>query len=193
MAVSSTAHFLLEPALLRDWIIKARTGDQAAFEHLLVTHERMVLGVAQRLLLDAEDAKDAAQEVFLRLHRNLSRFREDKDFIPWLYRMTVNICLDSKRRSKPRVSLDQTAETPANSPTPEETLHSAQQRALVLEALRKLPERERLSIVLRDLEGRPTAEVAALLGTTETTVRSQISTGRARIRKLLSEHMGARK
>ncbi len=189
MAVSFAAHFLLEQTLLRDWIDRAKTGDQAAFERILAVHERMVLRTAQRLLMNAEDAKDAAQEVFLRLHRNLSRFREDSEFVPWLYRITVNICLDSKRRAKRSFSIERTAAATGQALDPEQALRAAQERALVMDALRGLPERERLAIVLRDLEERPTAEVAAILGSSETTVRSQISTGRAKIRKYVLERI----
>lgn len=177
-------------SMLRQWIEKAKTGDQAAFERILILHERMVLQTAQRLLLNVEDAKDAAQEVFLRLHRHLGRFHDDKDFIPWLYRMTVNICLDSKRRSKDNVSIEQTREVTDASLDPEQALRVAQERALLIAALCRLPGRERLAIVLRDLEGHSTAEVAGILGSSEGTVRSQISTGRAKIRKFVLEQLG---
>lgn len=193
MAISSTAPFLLEQTLLRSWIHKARAGDQAAFERILAAHERIVLRTAQRLLANSEDAKDAAQEVFLRLHRKLGRFREEGEFVPWLYRMTVNICLDWKRRSKRAISIDQTLESADWSLNPEQALRAAQERALIVDALRRLPERERLAIVLRDLEGRSTGEVAGILGSAEATVRSQISTGRAKIRKYLFERIGGEK
>jgi RNA polymerase sigma-70 factor (ECF subfamily) len=206
MATPFTAYFMLEQTLgtrttvgetpvrsmLHHWIEKAKTGDQAAFEKILILHERMVLATAQRLLPDAEDAKDAAQEVFLRLHRHLGRFRDDKDFIPWLYRMTVNICLDWKRRSRRSVPIDQIQEAADTSLDPEEALRAAQERALLIAALRRLPSRERLAIALRDLEGRSTAEVAGILGSSEGTVRSQISTGRAKIRRFVLERLGKR-
>jgi RNA polymerase sigma-70 factor, ECF subfamily len=189
MAVPFTAHFMFERTLLRHRIERARAGDAAAFESILVEHQRMVLRTAQRLLMDADEAKDAAQEVFLRLHRNLGRFREDADLKPWLYRITVNICLDSKRRSKLSLSIDHAPEPPDTAPDPEQSLRAAEERALVTEALRQLPGRERAAIVLRDLEGCTTAEVAEILGSSETTVRSQISTGRARIRNFVFERL----
>jgi RNA polymerase sigma-70 factor (ECF subfamily) len=190
MAVPFTADFTLERTLLRHWIEKAKSGDAAAFERIFVLHERMVLRTAQRLLMNIEDAKDAAQEVFLRLHRNLPRIREDKDLAPWLYRMTVNICLDAKRRSKPNVPIDQTREACDLSLDPEQALRRGQERALLTAALHLLGDRERAAIVLRDLEGCSTAAVAEILGSSEGTVRSQISTGRAKIRKFVLERLG---
>jgi RNA polymerase sigma-70 factor, ECF subfamily len=181
---------MLEQTLLRHWIEKARSGDAAAFEQIMQRHERMVLRTAQRLLLNEEDAKDAAQEVFLKFHKNLERFREDKDLAPWLYRMTVNVCLDSKRRAKPGVPIEETAEPRDMARNPEDAMHAGEQRELLKAALRQLPERERAAIVLRDIEGCSTAEAAAILGSSETTVRSQISTARVKIRKFVTAQLG---
>lgn len=189
MAVPFTADFLLERTLHRRLIEKAKRGDAAAFELIVLQHERMVLRTAQRLLLDGEAAKDAAQDVFLRLHRNLARFREDKELVPWLYRMTVNICLDERRRARPAVSIDQAPEPCDLALDPEQAVRAAEERALLTEALRQLPARERAAIVLRDLEGRSTAETADILGSSEGTVRSQISTGRVKIRNFVRQRL----
>ena len=181
---------MLEESPLRHWISKAKAGDAAAFERIMLLHERMVLRTAQRLLLNSEDAKDAAQEVFLRLHKNLGRFREDKDLAPWLYRMTVNVCLDSRRRSRRGVPIEQEVEPRDPARDPEQAFRAAQERALVTAALRQLPARERAAIVLRDLEGCSTAEAADILGSSEGTVRSQISTARTKIRNFVAERLG---
>ena len=192
MAVPWIGHFMLEQTRLREWIVEAKKGDPVAFERIVILHERMVLRTAQRLLTDKEDAKDAAQEVFLRLHKTLGQFREGKELVPWLYRITVNICLDTKRRKRPNVALDQVPETFDRSAGPEDALANAQDRALIRAALAELPSRERAAIVLRDLEGCTTSEVAEILGSSETTVRSQISTGRTKIRKFVLARLGRR-
>jgi RNA polymerase sigma-70 factor, ECF subfamily len=190
MAVPLAGAFMLEQSLLRHWIQKARAGDAAAFERIMLLHERMVLRTAQRLLMNSEDAKDAAQEVFLKMHKNLGRFRDNKDLGPWLYRMTVNVCLDSKRRRKAGVPLEEAAEPWDSAPDPEEALSAAQDRTLVNAALRRLPERERAAIVLRDLEGWSTAETADILGSSEGTIRSQISTARTKIKRFIAGQLG---
>lgn len=185
----ATGAIRLEQTLLRHWIENARAGDASAFERLMHLHERMVLRTAQRLLLNTEDAKDAAQEVFLKMHKNLGRFRQDEDLAPWLYRVTVNVCLDSRRRSKPGVPIEQTLEPRDTEPDPERAMRAAQERELLMSALGQLPERERAAIVLRDLEGCSTAEAAAILGSSEGTVRSQISIGRSKIRRFVAERL----
>ncbi len=181
-----------ETNLLRELIREAKAGDTSAFERIVVLHQNLVLRVAQRLLLNGGDAKDAAQEVFLRLHRNLRRFQQEQDFAPWLYRMTVNICHDVRRRKRQEISLDNALEAHDVSPSAEASVLLRQQRQLVVAALGSLSEREREVIVLRDLEGLSTAEVAAITGVSETTVRSQISMGRVKIKNYVSGRLGRR-
>ncbi|MGH9583069.1 MAG: RNA polymerase sigma factor [Bryobacteraceae bacterium] len=160
MAVPWMAHFMLEQDLLREWIRKAKAGDLAAFERILILHERTVLRFAQRLLGNGEDAKDAAQEVFIRLHGHLNRFREESEFGPWLYRVTANVCHDIRRRRKATVPVDEQVQLLDPGPDPEQELTAAQQRLLLTAALATLSERERAAIVLRDMEGCTTGEVA---------------------------------
>jgi RNA polymerase sigma-70 factor (ECF subfamily) len=175
-----------ETNLLRELIKEAKAGDLQAFERIVILNQALVLRVAQRLLLNGEDAKDAAQEVFMRLHRNLGRFQQEQDFGPWLYRMTVNMCHDIRRRRQPEVSLDGVMEALDLSPSAEEATIVRQQRELVVGALRHLSDREREVIVLRDFEGLSTAEVAEITNSSEATIRSQISMGRVKIRKYIA-------
>src|SRR5260370_676753 len=108
---------MTDPMLL---VGRAKRGDLAAFEQLLVRHERLVLGTALRLLGRLEDAQDAAQEVFLKLHRNLHQFDEVRDFTPWLYRVTVNVCRDQQRaRTRKLHALDSQPEQADAGPSPE--------------------------------------------------------------------------
>jgi RNA polymerase sigma-70 factor (ECF subfamily) len=182
-------HFVMEQSLLRQLVRDAKAGDIASFERIIILHERLVLRVAQRLLLNGEDAKDAAQEVFVRLHRSLGRFDEDKELGPWLYRMTVNICRDLRRRSKRTVPLEPEHDAIDGSSDPEATAAASQQYRMVLAALGTLTLREREAIVLRDLEGRSTGNVAGILGSSEATVRSQLSTGRVKIRSYIQARL----
>lgn len=196
MAVGQAAHwmghFVMEQSLLRRLVRDAKAGDAASFERIVVLHERLVLRVAQRLLLNSEDAKDAAQEVFIRLHRTLGRFDEEKELGPWLYRMTVNICRDLRRGSKRMVVLEPAQDAMDGSVDPEVSASIAQQYRMVLAALGQLTPREREVIVLRDLEGRSTGDVAGILGSSEGTVRSQLSSGRVKIRNYMEARLGKR-
>jgi RNA polymerase sigma-70 factor (ECF subfamily) len=168
-------------------IAAARAGDLAAFEALMRQYERLVLATALRLLGNLEDAQDASQEVFLKLYRNLKKLK-NADHIPaWLYRVTVNVCHDIGRKRKPVASVDE-AEPLAAADPPDD---NDRRRALML-SLRRLSERERAAVVLRDLEGLSTGEVALAMGSSEATVRSQISQARAKMRVFLERYFRRR-
>jgi len=168
-----------------DVLARARRGDETAFEELLRMHERQVLRTALRLLGRIEDAQDAAQEVFLRLYRKLRIFGSVSEIRPWLYRVTVNVSYDlAKKRGR------LAAELPAGAAfvegSQEEQISLDQRRELLAGALTYLPVKERAAIVLREIEGLDTAEVAEILGSTPATVRTQVSTGRARLREVVA-------
>jgi RNA polymerase sigma-70 factor (ECF subfamily) len=174
-------------------VARARTGDAVAFERIMLETERKVVGVAWRMLGNREDARDAAQEVFLRVYKYLDRYRPEQDFNAWLYRITINVCRDAARKRgsrldgahlSPRPGENERAAPEAASVemNAEESAIRAQQRALLLSALQTLPEKERAALVLRDLEGLTTEEAARVLRSRPVTVRSQISSARAKLK-----------
>jgi len=169
-------------------IAAARAGDLAAFETLMRQHERLVLGTALRLLGDLEDAQDASQEVFLKLYRNLGKLERQDNVPGWLYRVTVNVCHDVGRK-RPRIESVEEVETlPAPAADPRETSGEDERRRALMLSLRRLSERERAAVVLRDLEGLSTVEVARAMGSSEATVRSQISQARVKMREFLERY-----
>ena len=156
-----------------------RAVPENSFEDLVALHQQKVLRTAYRLLGRLEDAQDAAQEVFLRLLKNMHRI--DGDAQAWLYRVTVNVCNDHYRR-RPLI-LEPELDFADPSPDPERVLAMEERKRLLMEGLQTLPERERAAVVLRDIEGLSTREVAAILGVEEVTVRSQISMARVKLAK----------
>ena len=173
---------------------QAKAGDTAAFEEIMGLYERKVLLTALRLLNgNLEDAKDAAQHVFLRLHRSLGRIDESRRFANWLYRITVNVCRDllRVRARRSMLSLEEAGEAAAAGRA-DDTLRRNEQMRLIHAALATLPERERAAIVLRDLEGLETKEAARILGCSEVTVRSHISNARIKIRKFVDREQRRR-
>ena len=106
--------------------------------------------------------------------------------------MTVNLCHDLRRRSKPSVALDLAPALRDAVLDPEQAMELLQRQELIAAALEELSPREREAIVLRDLEGLSTADVARLLRPSEGTVRSQISTGRVKIKRFVMARLGRR-
>lgn len=181
-------------SLVASLVLRAQAGDERAFDELMAATEERILAVAWRLLGSREEARDAAQETFLRAYRYISRFRPEHDFEAWLYRIAVNVCRDFRRRgrlsSATTASLDAEREAgrlaePACGPEAETRVLDGERRSLVLRALATLPERERAALVLRDLEGKTSEDVARILGSRPGTVRAQLASARARLKRAL--------
>jgi RNA polymerase sigma-70 factor (ECF subfamily) len=150
-----------------------------AFEECVAAHGPRVLRTAYRLLGSRADAQDAAQEVFLRFFKHRDRLEGDPQ--AWLYRVTVNVCHDHRRRRRPETAPEFERADPA--PGPLRVLEMEERKRLLIEALELLPQRERAAVVLRDIEGLSTREVAQILEVAEVTVRSQISMARLKLAK----------
>jgi RNA polymerase sigma-70 factor (ECF subfamily) len=134
-----------------------------------------------------------AQEVFLRAFKYLHRLDLQKPLEPWLIGIVVNVCRDTARRRQQRRSTFvavEVSETVDQSADPYTGLVRKQERLILQRALNGLPEKERLALVLRDIEGLSTAEVASILCSSETTVRSQVSRGRLRLKAAIERVMG---
>ena len=171
-------------------IERAREGDGRAFDRLMVETQERVLGLAWRFLGSREDARDAAQEVYLRVFRHLNRFRAEHDFHGWLYRITVNVCRDAARRRRRAPVAKGTNPDPPQEPVAEEALLGAERWRRLLEALASLPAKERAALVLRDLEGLTSEQVARALGSRPATVRGQIASARVKIRRFCVDLLG---
>lgn len=169
-------------------IARARSGDPSAFDQLMIAHQQRVMATAWRMLGNVEDARDAAQEVFLRLYKHLPKYDARQEFAGWLYRIVINVCHDVARKRGNRHASFEAEQEAGQLPillSKDDSEHAAmraEEQKIVMRALSTLTEKERAVIVLRDLEGISTEEVAKILGSTPTTVRSQISTARTKIK-----------
>jgi len=188
---------LSELAEVASLVQRTLGGDTSAFEQLIVRYERRVLTLAMKLLGSPDDAQDAAQEVFLRVFKYIHRFDVHKPMSPWLMQMTVNVCRNIGRERQRRWNtFPTTVETEqpvvAEFRDPDAGFAEEQERQILLKLLDTLPEKERLAVVLRDIDGRTTSEVAEILGSSETTVRSQISRARVRLKEAIDQMLGGR-
>jgi RNA polymerase sigma-70 factor (ECF subfamily) len=179
-----------ERTLLAPLIERAALGDIGAFEQIMIHSQQKVLTLTWRMLGNEADARDASQEVFLRVYKYLRRFDQQQDFFAWLYRITVNVCRDvakSRRKLQDHITRlgkdeeDYPQLVPGYPADAVETLEQNQQRLIIARAVSKLPQKERMAIVLRDFEGLSTNEVARIMNSTPATVRSQISSARKKL------------
>jgi RNA polymerase sigma-70 factor (ECF subfamily) len=180
----------------RELIRRARAGDQDAFAELVMMHAERVYGALRRFGLDADEADEVAQEVFVRAWRGLGRFEERARFSTWLYRIAFNEAQRRLTRRPPRgTALDPDRDDPIASlpESPElgpEVLALDREFEQALErALDQLPAEWRAAVVLRDIEGLSTEEAAEIVGAGQAAFKSRLHRGRMQLRALLEPYL----
>lgn len=173
-------------------ITQAQAGSRAAFEELVRRYDRDVLRLALNLMRRPEDARDVYQEAFLKVYRNLHRFRFECSFHTWLYRVVTNVCLDHLRRRQARpedqgpvAAAEQHEEASAvdfferqredrATLDPERRLIGKEIGAHIAEAMRRLSPRERIVFQMKHVHGLKLRAIGDALGTTEETVKNSL-------------------
>ncbi|MGH9400421.1 MAG: RNA polymerase sigma factor [Thermoanaerobaculia bacterium] len=173
----------------RELAIAARGGDEAAFEALVARKTPAVVSVARRVLGDAEDARDVAQMVFVRIWEELHRYDETYSFNTWLYRIATNLAIDFLRSSRSRQRAhgatlhvvrmrQELTETQTTRPAEDREL-----ARLFHEVSALLSGKQKAAFVLREMEDRDTREIAEILKCGESTVRNHLFNARRILRK----------
>jgi RNA polymerase sigma-70 factor (ECF subfamily) len=179
-------------------------GEPGALDELIRATYADVYALCRRMLSNPDEAADATQEVYLRVTRSVLGFRGESAFGTWLHRVTVNVCLTAlRRRTKAQQAGAAAAWTPfgvpgdprsdqlaSDDPGPDEWVERADLAARCEAALARLPEDARMVVVLRDVEGLSTKEVAKLLDLSENVVKVRLSRAHARLRAIVSEEPG---
>jgi RNA polymerase sigma-70 factor, ECF subfamily len=159
-------------------------GDQGAFRLLARRHLPVMVGLARRILGNAAEAEDVAQEAMLRVWTHAPRWQPLAAFKTWLTRVVVNLCLDRKRKT-PLLDLDAAGEVADPGPGAGEQVESAERERMLAAAIRELPERQRSAILLTYSEGLSNAEVADVLGTSVSAVETLLVRGKQNLRRAL--------
>lgn len=172
-------------------IQKAKTGDTGAFRHIVQTYQSYLYSVAYRYSGGVQEAEDAVQETFIKVWKNLHRYRTDTKFNTWLYRILVNHCLDMRKQSVFRarqnsVTVNET-ERVASASTPLTEITQTEIRQAIAKATEALAGKQKMVFVLRDLEGLEPEEVCELLEMDETQVKSNLYHARRKMYQLLKD------
>jgi RNA polymerase sigma-70 factor (ECF subfamily) len=183
-----------------DLIRAAQGGDARAFEQLVRSYDQAVLRMALNLLHSEEDARDVYQEVFLRVYRNLPKFRFDCAFSTWLYRIVSNLCLDQIRKRKVRredpaplgidggeVDRFQYIPEKRADVDPQRKLMSAEVNARLQDNLEKLTPRERLVFEMRHFQGMRLKSIGESLGVTEEAAKNCLFRATQKMRTALGD------
>jgi RNA polymerase sigma-70 factor, ECF subfamily len=179
-------------------ISRCQAGDESAFETLVKKYQRELFHLVSWNVGSAGEAEDIVQDVLTKVYFSLTKFDNDRPFYPWLRRVAINQCYDELRRARRRKILKFTelseqdtrmveklmavpqAETAQCSPSESEEL-----RSLMQKILDRLPEKQRMAIVLRDFKQVPYEEMAEIMRCSKQAVRLKVFRARARLRTLL--------
>ena len=165
-------------------IRRSAAGELDAFEELVLLKRDRVFRTAYQVVRNAEDARDVAQLVFVRLWRVIRRYRPERKFDTWLYRITVNLAVDYRRHQGRgvEVPLEQAEQTAGN---PADSAGSRELRRVYETVAGELTDRQRMIFTLREVDGLQTEEIARALGVTTSTVRNTLFQARAVLRDAL--------
>lgn len=169
---------------------QALAGDAEAFGVLIQRYAGTARRVARAILADPEDADDAAQDAFLTAWRKLEQYDPKRPFRPWFLRIVANTARDIRRARRVRETQPIAPGLASTEASPAEETERSLLRAQLDTALASLPERQRLAVVMFDVEGYAHADIAEILGVPEGTVRSLVFHGRRALRKALSPIIG---
>ena len=189
----------------RALIAASKSGDPAALDALVRTHQDRVYSFAMRMCRNVEDAKDILQDTFLGVIRSIREFREESKFSTWLYRIASNACLKKRRRGvheptpEQELSLDDLMPRPdAEGRRPEiadwsrdaeRALLHGELSARMESAIDKLPKDYKLVLVLRDVEGLSAEETAQAVGLSVPAVKSRLHRARIFVRRELADYL----
>lgn len=173
----------------REAVEACQRGDREAFDRLVERYQREVYRLCYRYLNNHEDANDAAQDVFLRAYRAIGRFRGDSAFSTWLYRIAVNTCLNFRAARKPAGSeLPDALVDPR--PGAQARVEKDERSRRVREAVSRLPDKQRATVILKIYHHLTHEEVAGILGATVGTVKANLFHALGNLKKTLGGKAG---
>jgi RNA polymerase sigma-70 factor (ECF subfamily) len=178
-------------------IERSRKGDSAAFGVLVERYQRRVVGVAQAVVHNQDDAIELAQETFVRAYENLSKFESRSSFSTWLYRIAANLAIDFWRREGRHVVLhgedadNEIAKLPTVTGDSFKEVSRSELSARLKQALEELTPEHRAVILLREVEGMSYDEISDVLQCPRGTVMSRLHYARTHLRKILKDVAGS--
>jgi len=186
-------------------ITSFKDGDHSAFQELVLKYEQRVYNHCMRMVGDEVESDDLTQEVFIKVFRKIHNYEHTYSFYTWLYRITVNCCIDYLRRKKRQIQgvslsgsgLDDGMDSgreqdiPDSSFVPDTALLNQELDGVLQNAIGQLSEKLRAIIILKEVEGFSYEEIADVLGCSRGTVKSRLFRARERLKELLADYVEA--
>ncbi len=162
-------------------------GDQEAFREVVTSYQHQAFSLTFRILGNEEEAKDAVQEGFIKIWQNIKSYNPASQFTSWMYRIMANCAIDRfrKLRRQLEVPIEQVPESwfAGNRNEPNALMDNKEMALMISFLADKLPEKQQLVFILRDIQGMESAEVQVILGISETQVKSNLHHARRSIRE----------
>lgn len=180
----------------KELIRQAKSGNLKAYEEIIGLYEKKVFSTIYYMVKNDNEVEDIAQEVFIKIYKNLGNFKEESSLYTWIYRITVNVCIDELKKRKKVVYLDEKIDTkdgevelqlPDDSKSPTDIAEDNDLKDRLEKCIKKLPESQRMMIILRDIKGFTYMEIAEIMKMNLGTVKSKINRARASLKELLEE------
>jgi RNA polymerase sigma-70 factor (ECF subfamily) len=173
----------------REAVEACQRGEREAFDQLMERYQRDVYRLCYRYVNNHEDANDMAQEVFIKAYRALGRFRGESSFSTWLYRIAVNTCLNFRASRRP--AGEELPEGLADgAATVGEQMEKDEKAQQVRQAVRRLPEKQRATLILKIYHDLTHQEVALILGSTVGTVKANLFHALSNLRRMMAAEVG---
>ncbi len=169
------------------WLVRVQNGDQQAFTHIVEAYQKPVYNLCYRMLNNAEDAEDAAQETFLRAYRSINQFDHSRQFSTWLLSIAAHYCIDQIRKNRMTIiSLEDqpNQEIPDKLPGPESTLSKREEQDRMRLLLEKLNPTDRAAVIMYYWYNYSYDEVAQSLSLSESAVKSRLHRARKEMARL---------
>ncbi|MDA2924305.1 sigma-70 family RNA polymerase sigma factor [Acidobacteria bacterium AH-259-L09] len=174
-----------KPLLEKEIIERCQSGDEEAFRAIFDRYQRKIFGLCYHFTGNGSDAEELTQEIFLKTYLSIGQFDFRSSFYTWLFRITVNECLQHRRKKRPRrVPLEErTFSLSPSESLPLDSVLSHEKQEQVRQALKKLPGRYRLVLLFKEIDGLSYGEMARIFGVSEGTIASRLNRARERFRK----------
>ncbi len=180
----------------RELVRNAKNGDLKAYEEIIGLYEKKVFSTIYYMVKNDNEVEDIAQEVFIKIYRNLKNFKEESSLYTWIYRITINVCIDELKKRKKVVYLDEKIETKEgelevqlqdDGKSPSDLAEDQDVKDRLKKCIDRLPENQKIMIILRDIKGFTYMEIAEMMKINLGTVKSKISRARSALKELLEE------
>lgn len=167
-------------------IARCRQGDALAWEALVRAYQGRIFGVARHYMRNPEEARDVAQEIFIRIYEKLGTFQGDARFVPWMLSLARNCCIDRLRRNKVRtpessVPVEDEPNLAAAGPSVEDQVSTGESHDLLYAALGEMSDTNREIILLKEIQGLKIEEIATMLAVPVGTVKSRSNRARSEL------------